>query len=93
MQTLNRQRSNRVEVWRYAFKIGGQQFHLSWARRKRVCTRPATPAAVPVPTRVHQSVPSMPRFASSASALINRQNVVQRTQAIRLFTFHFTSHR
>ena len=43
MQTLNRQRSNRVEIWRYAFKIGGQQqFHLSLERVVSgfVCVQP-----------------------------------------------------
>ena len=43
MQTLNRQRSNRVEIWRYAFKIGGQQqFHLALERVVSgfVCVQP-----------------------------------------------------
>ena len=93
MQTLNRQRSNGVEIWRYAFKIGSQQqFHLALER--------VVSGFIGVQPRLRQFqyqsrfVDLYPLNAAFCQfcqhLLINRQNVVQQAQAIKLFTFHFT---
>lgn len=92
MQILNRQRSNRVEIWRYVFKIGGQQqFYLFLER--------VVSGFVCVQLRLWQFQyqrgfinlylfdVAFRQFCQYL--LINRQNVVQQVQAVKLFIFYF----
>ena len=93
MQPLNRQRSNRVEIWRYAFKIGSQQqFHLALKRVVSgfVCVQPRL-RQFQYQRGFINLYPLDAAFRQFCQhLLINRQNVVQQAQAIKLFTFHFT---
>ena len=93
MQTLNRQRRNRVEVWRYAFKIGGQQqFHLALERivSRFICVQPRL-RQFQHQRRFINLYPLNTTFGQFCqNLLINRQNVVQQAQAVKLFTFHLT---
>ena len=92
MQTLNRQRSNRVEIWCYAFKIGGQQqFHLSLERVVSgfVCVQPRL-RQFQYQRGFINLYPLDAAFRQFCQhLLINRQNVVQQAKAVKLFTFHF----
>ncbi len=92
VQPLHRQRGNGIQVWRYAFEVGGQQqLHLT---SQRVISR--FEGVQPNLRQLqHQSRfinlhPLNTAFRQlSQHLLVNRQNIVQQAQAVKLFALHF----
>ena len=93
VQSLHRQGGNGIQVWRYAFEVGGQQqLHLtrqrviSWfeglqPRLRQFQHQSGFVNLHPLNTAFRQL---------GQHLLVNRQNVVQQAQTVKLLAFHFT---